>query len=241
MASPAVLVANSSVPGSALQAPLQDPCEISPEKAPATALPSVGNHQAEANGKAEKPTPEMFRSKAASAPSSGLWTTKRDGEVKLRLDESGIGCEPPLTIHQLFQQAVDQYGDHFALASKKNGRWSRLTFRQYYEECRVAAKSFLKLGLERFHGVCILGFNSAEWFISDIGAILAGGFAVGIYTTNSPEACQYVAENCGANVIVVENEKQLQKILEIESKLPLLKAIVLYGEEVKEKDRTSTP
>lgn len=41
------------------------------------------------------------------------------------------------------------------------------------------------------------------------------GFAVGIYTTNSPEACHYVAENCSANIIVVENHKQLQKILEV--------------------------
>ncbi|NXL72992.1 ACBG2 ligase, partial [Leptocoma aspasia] len=94
--------------------------------------------------------------------------------------------------------------------------------------------SCLQLGLERFHGVGILGFNSAEWFIADIGAILAGGFAVGIYTTNSPEACHYVAENCSANVIVVENHKQLQKILEIEHRLPHLKAIVQYGEEIKE-------
>lgn len=38
---------------------------------------------------------------------------------------------------------------------------------------------------------------------------------MGIYTTNSPEACQYVAENCKANIIVVENHKQLQKILQV--------------------------
>ncbi|NXU42236.1 ACBG2 ligase, partial [Drymodes brunneopygia] len=95
--------------------------------------------------------------------------------------------------------------------------------------------SCFQLGLQRFHGVGILGFNSAEWFIADIGAILAGGFAVGIYTTNSPEACHYVAENCSANVIVVENHKQLQKILEIEDRLPHLKGIVQYGEEIKEK------
>lgn len=33
---------------------------------------------------------------------------------------------------------------------------------------------FVQLGLQRYHGVGILGFNSSEWFISDIGAILAG-------------------------------------------------------------------
>ena len=41
------------------------------------------------------------------------------------------------------------------------------------------------------------------------------GLAVGIYATNSPEACQYVAENCKANVLVVENNAQLQKILQV--------------------------
>ncbi|KAJ7416800.1 Long-chain-fatty-acid--CoA ligase ACSBG2 [Pitangus sulphuratus] len=172
---------------------------------------------------------------ASSSPASRVWTTQRDGEVKLRMEDQGAGSEPPKTVHQLFQEAVNKYGDYYALASKKGGQWVRLTYKMYYDECCKAAKSFLKLGLQRFHGVGILGFNSAEWFIADIGAILAGGFAVGIYTTNSPEACHYVAENCSADVIVVENQKQLQKILEIEDRLPQLKAIVQYGEEIKEK------
>ena len=31
-----------------------------------------------------------------------------------------------------------------------------------------------QLGLEVHHGVCILGFNSPEWFIADLAAIVAG-------------------------------------------------------------------
>lgn len=31
-----------------------------------------------------------------------------------------------------------------------------------------------QLGLARFNSVCILGFNSLEWFLADIGAIFAG-------------------------------------------------------------------
>ena len=41
------------------------------------------------------------------------------------------------------------------------------------------------------------------------------GLAAGIYTTNNPEACHFVADNCKANVIVVEDQKQLDKILEV--------------------------
>uniref|UniRef100_A0A665X032 long-chain-fatty-acid--CoA ligase n=1 Tax=Echeneis naucrates TaxID=173247 RepID=A0A665X032_ECHNA len=161
------------------------------------------------------------------APAEQLWSTSRDQGVKLRMEGSGSASHTPITIHQMFLQTVDSYGDFPALVSKKEGQWVTLTWRQYYEQCRAAAKSFLKLGLERYHGVGILGFNSPEWFISDIGCIFAGGLATGIYTTNSPEACQYVLANSEANILVVENQKQLEKILQ----LPHLKAIVQYSGE----------
>ncbi len=48
------------------------------------------------------------------------------------------------------------------------------------------------------------------------------GLATGIYTTNSPEACQYVAHDCEANVLVVENNKQLIKILQVVEQLHLV-------------------
>ncbi|KAG8454727.1 hypothetical protein GDO86_001085 [Hymenochirus boettgeri] len=164
-----------------------------------------------------------------------LWTTKRESAVRLRMEDSGIASLPPITIHQLFQESVCKYGEYVALAHKRGDQWNKITYKEYYQQCRVAAKGFIKLGLERYHGVGILGFNSAEWFIADVGAIFAGGFAVGIYTTNSPEACHYVAQNCEANIIVVENHKQLQKILQIQDQLPHLKAIIQYKDELKEK------
>lgn len=58
--------------------------------------------------------------------------------------------------------------------------------------------------------------------------LLYSGLATGIYTTNSAEACQYVAHNARCNVIVVENDHQLQKILSVRNKLPYLKAIIQY-------------
>ncbi|KAL0979625.1 hypothetical protein UPYG_G00187460 [Umbra pygmaea] len=174
-------------------------------------------------------------SNVSLAPAEQLWVHSRDHAVKLRMAEMGPGSETPKTIHQMFLETVESYGHLPALASKEEGRWVTLTWREYYQQCRAAAKSFLKLGLERYHGVGILGFNSPEWFISDIGCILAGGLAAGIYTTNSPEACQYVADNCEANVLVVENQKQLLKILQIKDQLPHLKAIVQYKDELQQK------
>jgi long-chain-fatty-acid--CoA ligase ACSBG len=67
---------------------------------------------------------------------------------------------------------------------KRDGVWIEWTYKRYYEEARIVAKAFISLGLERHCSVGILGYNSPEWFISQMGAILAGGISTGIYTTN---------------------------------------------------------
>ena len=65
----------------------------------------------------------------------------------------------------------------------------------------------------------IIGWNSPEWFITFIGTILANNIPAGVYTTNSPEACLYVASNSEAEVIVVDTCLQLKKYEDIIDKL----------------------
>ena len=90
----------------------------------------------------------------------------------------------------------------------------------------------MHLGLGRFESVSILGFNSPEWHLSNMGAIAAGGFAAGIYTTNEPDACKYILKHSNARIVVVDGQKQLDKILKIRGDLPKLVAIVVWGEEL---------
>uniref|UniRef100_A0A4W3IGX2 long-chain-fatty-acid--CoA ligase n=2 Tax=Callorhinchus milii TaxID=7868 RepID=A0A4W3IGX2_CALMI len=166
--------------------------------------------------------------------SNNLWTSDIRQTVKIRMEKFGPGSEAPITIHQMFKHSMEKYQKHIALAYKHEENWHKISYREFYNESRRAAKSFLYLGLELYHGVGIIGFNSPEWFFANMGAILGGGVSVGIYTTNSPEACQYVAFDCKANILVVENHKQLEKILKIQNKLPHLKAIVQYKGHLKE-------
>ncbi|XP_019388925.1 PREDICTED: long-chain-fatty-acid--CoA ligase ACSBG1 [Crocodylus porosus] len=166
-------------------------------------------------------------------PIESLWTTYANGVVKLRIDPS---CsQTPLTVHQMFKESMEKYGPLNALVSRKNGKWEKITFSEYYSLSRKAAKSFLKLGLERFHSVAILGFNSPEWFISAVGTVFAGGIVTGIYTTNSPEACHHIAHDSKANIIVVDSQKQLDKIMQIWNHLPHLKSVVQYKDSLPEK------
>ncbi|XP_024610072.1 long-chain-fatty-acid--CoA ligase ACSBG1 [Neophocaena asiaeorientalis asiaeorientalis] len=173
-------------------------------------------------------SPAKVKDPQLNSPEEALWTTRADGRVHLRIDPS---CpQTPYTVHRMFCEALDKYGDLSALGFKRQGMWEHISYNQYYLLARKAAKGFLKLGLERAHSVAILGFNSPEWFFSAVGTVFAGGIVTGIYTTSSPEACRYIAHDCRANIIVVDTQKQLEKILKIWKNLPHLKAVVIFQE-----------
>ncbi|CAL4103577.1 unnamed protein product [Meganyctiphanes norvegica] len=161
-------------------------------------------------------------------PSESITTWDADGAVKLRSPHGGKPFTP-ISVPTLLKNSADKFPTKKALAVKRDGAWQYTTYTEYYEQARTVAKAFIKLGLQPFHGVCILGFNSPEWFLADLGAIFAGGFAAGIYTTNSPEMCELCAKNCEAQIWVVENAKSLDKVMKIKGNMPDTRAIIQYS------------
>ena len=122
--------------------------------------------------------------------------------------------------------------DKAALRARgRKGEDIQWTWTQYHDEVRAVGKGLIELGLEQFHTVAILGHNDPAWHISNLAAIHAGGFSTGIYQTNTAAACQYIADDSRANVVVVGDLVQLEKVLSIRDSLPHLRSIVLYGED----------
>ena len=76
-------------------------------------------------------------------------------------------------------------------------------------------RAFIKIGLERFHSVAISGFNSPEWCQSALAAILSGGFCCGLYPTNSADMNAYIMNDSKANILVVEDDATLKKMLPV--------------------------
>lgn len=133
------------------------------------------------------------------------------------------------TVMAAMKKTVEKFGSQTALKVKINNTWQKISWVAYYEQIITCARAFMTLGLERGKAVSILGSNCPEWFISDMAAIFAGAVPGGIYTTNSPEQCRYIAAHSEANIVVVEDEGQLEKILKIRDDLPDLKAILLMN------------
>ncbi|CRL03590.1 CLUMA_CG016250, isoform A, partial [Clunio marinus] len=134
----------------------------------------------------------------------------------------------PITVPALMKRTVDNYGSHTALMYKDEvtKAWKGITYKEYRDRVEKIAKVFIKLGLERHGVVAVLAFNSLEWFVSELAAIHAGGIIAGIYSTNSSDACLHILETSKANIVVVDDAIQLEKIRQIKDKLPHLKAVV---------------
>ncbi|MFV8752849.1 AMP-dependent synthetase/ligase [Nannocystaceae bacterium ST9] len=134
---------------------------------------------------------------------------------------------PKQTVMQLFDAAAREKPGEPALRQKVGGVWKDTSWSDYHREIRLAARGLIALGLEPKRGVSLIGFNCPQWLIGNVAAIYAGGVPVGIYTTSTPPQCKYVAGHSDSNIVIVENQEQLVKILAIRDELPVLKAIVM--------------
>jgi len=161
-------------------------------------------------------------------PANSLTTSWPDGAVEIRTHNHYSSDYTPVSVWSMINDTAKRVPDRVALTVKRDGVWVKWTYAEYLDDIKTVAKAFIKLGLKRSHAVGILGFNAPEWHISNIAAVVAGGLATGIYSTNSADAVRYVAEHSRANVIVLENEEQLVKVAQCRDKLDHLEAVIQY-------------
>lgn len=110
---------------------------------------------------------------------------------------------------------------------KSNNVWITTSWHEFVTQVRQAAAALIALGLEPGGGVCILGFNRPEWVIFDLASMLAGGYAAGIYASNSPPDVRYIIEDSESSIILLEDEEQWQKVLQVRDQIAGLKYVIM--------------
>ena len=124
---------------------------------------------------------------------------------------AGPQAMAPISVPTLLRRVVEAVPGQAALQTRDRS-WS---YAEYSETVAAVARAFIALGLERFHTVSCLGQPSPCQHIANMAAIHAGGFVGGMYQTNTAEACMFMARDSRANIIVVSDQLQLDKILAI--------------------------
>jgi long-chain acyl-CoA synthetase len=114
-----------------------------------------------------------------------------------------------------------------ALRHKDLGIWREYTWHEYNERSAQAGLGLKSLGVEPGDRVAILGENRPEWLFADLGAQGIGAIVVGVYSTSPSPEVEYILAHSGSVVAILEDEEQLDKVLEVQDRLPDLRAIVV--------------
>ncbi len=132
------------------------------------------------------------------------------------------------TLADLLPNAAARHGSDGAFLFKNDsGNWEEASYEAVAADVQALTLGLKQLGIQRNDKVAILGNTRPEWTLFDFAVMSTGATVVPIYQTNSPSECQYVLEHSESRAVVVEDEGQLAKILEIKDKLPALEQIVI--------------
>jgi len=104
-----------------------------------------------------------------SSGSGPHYTTDPTEAATVRVAKAGVSALAPRTLPRLFKQAVERSGSKPALKVERGRQWITHTWREYYDESEKVAMSLIALGLKPHDRVNIIGFNSPEWFMAEMG------------------------------------------------------------------------
>ena len=134
---------------------------------------------------------------------------------------------PELPLPHMLRLQAQQRPGAVAIRQKRYGIWQPITWQQYFDRASAVGLGFLALGLSPGGHVAILAENRVEWLLAQLGANLAGGVAVGVYSTSPAGEVAYVLSHSDAEIVVCEDQEQADKVLERRHELPALRRIVV--------------
>lgn len=132
------------------------------------------------------------------------------------------------TFPQLLLERTARAGSKVALREKDFGIWNEITYQEYLDQVKSLSLGFAKLGFKRGDKLAIVGDNRPEWVISELAAQALGGISVGIYQESLPNEMSFILDHCDATIVVVEDQEQVDKILEIKKEIPKVTNIIYY-------------
>lgn len=137
---------------------------------------------------------------------------------------------PDLKVNDTFPKLLELHArnhpDDVWLREKDLGIWNSFTWKQVAERVRLMALGLEALGVKRGDVVALIGDNRPQWLMGEIAAHAAGGMSLGIYRDALADEVAYLVTYADVAVIFAEDEEQVDKLLQLEDRIPTVRHIV---------------
>ena len=132
----------------------------------------------------------------------------------------------PVSIPALLRRNARKWGARAAYREKAYGIWQTWTWTRTLVEVEGLAMGLMALDLQPGDHVAVIGRNRPELYMSMVSVQMAGGVPVPLYQDAVAEEMAYVLEHCGARYVIVGDQEQVDKVLEVQDRAPAIEHIL---------------
>ncbi len=118
-----------------------------------------------------------------------------------------------------------------ALAAKKNGKWKKISIREYVDAVNDISYGLMKIGVKPGDNVGIVSGNRPEWNMLDMAIMQVGAISIPIYPAISQDDYRHILNHAEMKVIFIEGRDLRRKLEPVMPEVKTLKDIYLFDEE----------
>lgn len=134
------------------------------------------------------------------------------------------------TIGNLLQQRVNRTPDNNAIGWIEGLEVKHLSFTQYKKTIAKLALGLLKIGMQPTEKVSLFSQTRKEWHLIDMAVLNSRAILVPIYPSYLGHEVDYIFTHSDSSIMIVEDNKQFEKILPELEKWKNLKLIIAIDE-----------
>lgn len=135
------------------------------------------------------------------------------------------------TLPRLFRKMAGQYPDiAFQMSRFSDGHFEPTVYREAYEIVLALAGGLLDIGVKRDDHIGMISDNRKEWQQMDLALLSLGAVDVPRGCDATAGDLEYILSFAECRTVILENSRQIEKILGIKEKIPLAKTLILFDE-----------
>ncbi len=134
------------------------------------------------------------------------------------------------TISKMFVKKTSRFTHKKAIGWIEN---DELLFHSNEDYLKIVKNYFYaltKLGFQTQERAAILGHTSKEWHFLDLAIMCARGIVVPIYPSYLAHEVEFIIDHSESKYLILENESQMKKVLDVQQDLPNLKFVIAIKE-----------
>ncbi len=124
------------------------------------------------------------------------------------------------SIPALLHRNATQFANAPAYREKEFGIWQSWTWAETHEEIEALALGLIDLGVAEGDFIAVIGRNRPTLYWSMMAAQMCGAIPVPLYQDAAAEEMAYTLSHCGARFVIVGDQEQVDKVIEVQAELP---------------------